>query len=99
MCHPGYQYHIQSDDQSIELRSCFEQDPVCINNEYEKINEQKKIIQENRRQYLSKTFIQIIISLSIAIGLTLTISSISFMYLFRKPLSIDSNYSLKTSEK
>jgi hypothetical protein len=33
--HPGYTYHIRSDDQSVELRRCFEQDVVCNNEERE----------------------------------------------------------------
>ena len=93
-CRPGYTYRIRSDDQSIELRSCFEQDRACIDNERAKINEQQKIIQEARRQYLSKTLIQVIVLLSLATALTLSISCISFIYLFK---GSNSNHPLKTN--
>jgi len=48
-----------------------------------KINEQQKIIQESLRQYLSKTLIQMVVLLNVAIGLTKTVSSI-FYFSFSK---------------
>ncbi len=85
-------YHIRSDDQSVELRRCFEQDLACNNKEREKINEQQKIIQESRRQYWSKTLIQILVLLNVAIGLTIIVSSILFISLFRNTVPIISGY-------
>jgi hypothetical protein len=98
-CQPGYTYRIRSDDQLIELRSCIEQDSECINYEREKIDKQQNIIQENRRQHLSNTLIKVIILLSVAIGFTLLISSISFIYLLRDTASISSNDEMKTFKK
>lgn len=93
-CQPGYKYYIRANDQLIELHSCFEQDFACKKDNYEKIKQQKKIIQESRRQYLSKTLIQIIILLSVAIGLTIVILSICFKYLFREIYSLESDFSI-----
>ncbi|CAF1236507.1 unnamed protein product [Adineta steineri] len=93
-CHPGYSYNIRSFDKSIELRSCLEQDLVCINDERKKINEQQKIMQEIRQQYLSKTLIQIIFLLNVAIGLTITI--VSIYYFPRNTSLITSNYQTET---
>ena len=96
-CRPGYSYRIRLNDQLIELRSCSEQDLACIETERAKIDEQQKIIEEARRQYLSKTLIQVIVLLSLATALTLAISCISFIYLFKGTFLSNSNHSLETN--
>ena len=83
-CQPGYRYRYRLDNhQFIEFHSCIEQDSICIDHHHAKHNKQLLLIQESRREHLSHTLIQLIILLSVAIVVTLFVTLISSIYLFR----------------